>query len=108
MGEWRFLYTKRATKMWYRKKWSMATTTENPNIRISSRSKATLRELAKHEGRAMQTILDAAIENYRRDKFFQELDEDYSRLQGDSKAWQEELAERRLWETTIVDGLNRE
>lgn len=56
----------------------------------------------------MQTVLDEAIEQYRRDRFFRELDEGYSRLQTDYKAWQEELDERRLWDSTVADGLNSE
>ena len=82
----------------------MSTTVENPNIRISAHSKATLRELAKREGKPMQTILDEAIERYRRDTFFRELNESYLRLQADPEAWKEELAERQEWDTTLMDG----
>jgi hypothetical protein len=86
----------------------MGKTAEKPNIRISSQSKATLRELAEHDGRPMQNVLDEAIERYRRDRFFRELDEGYARLQADPEAWQEELDERRLWDSTLADGLDSE
>ena len=86
----------------------MSETLGSPNIRISPQSKATLRELADHEDKPMQTVLDDAIEQYRRDRFFRELDEGYARLQTDDKAWQEELDERRLWDSTVADGLNSE
>lgn len=86
----------------------MSKTAENPNIRISPQSKATLRMLAQHEGKPMQTVLDQAIEQYRRDSFFRELDEGYARLQADPQAWQEELDERQLWDSTLADGLDRE
>ena len=79
---------------------------ESPNIRISAQSKAILRELAEHEGKPMQTVLDAAIEHYRRDRFFRELDEGYAQLQANPRAWQEELDERRLWDSTLADGLD--
>ena len=52
----------------------MSTATDSPHIRISPQSKATLRELAKREGKPMQTVLDEAVEQYRRDKFFRDLD----------------------------------
>jgi len=39
-------------------------TVENPNIRISPRSKAVLRALAKREGKPMQAVLDEAIDRY--------------------------------------------
>ena len=83
----------------------MSTTIENPNIRVSPHSKATLRELAKREGKPMQAVLDQAIEQYRRDMFFRDLNESYVRLQADPGDWKQELAERDAWETTLMDGL---
>ena len=77
---------------------------ENPNIRISRHAKATLRDLSKREGKPMQTVLDEAIEQYRRHKFFEELDASYARLQQDPEAWRQELAERREWDEPLVDG----
>ena len=56
----------------------------------------------------MQAVLDAAIEQYRRDKFFLELDQDYARLQANPEAWQEELAERRLGDASLMDRLDQE
>jgi hypothetical protein len=79
----------------------------SPNIRISQQSKATLRELADREGKPMQAVLDEAIEQYRRERFFRELDEGYARLQVDPQAWNQELGERRLWDSTLADGLER-
>ena len=84
----------------------MSKTAENPNIRISPQSKSTLRKLPEHGGKPMQTVLDEAIEQYRRDRFLRELDEGYVRLQADSAAWREELDERRLWDSTMADGLD--
>ena len=81
---------------------------ENPNIRISPYSKATLRELAKREGTPMQAVLDKAIEQYRRDTFFRDLNESYVRLQAAPEAWKQELAERQEWESTLMDGLTSE
>jgi predicted transcriptional regulator len=78
---------------------------ENPNIRISPHSKATLRELAKREGKPMQAVLDQAVEQYRRETFFRDLNDSYARLQADPEAWKQELAERRQWDSTLLDGL---
>ena len=86
----------------------MSKAAENPNIRISPQSKTTLRELAEQDGTPMQNVLDEAIEQHRRDRFFREANEAYARLQADPKAWQEELDERRLWDTTLADGLDSE
>jgi hypothetical protein len=47
------------------------------------------------------------VENYQsRAVLALELNEAYGRLQADPVAWEEELAERALWETTLADGLD--
>jgi hypothetical protein len=86
----------------------MKTTVENPNIRITPRSKAVLRVLARQEGKPMQAVLDEAIEHYQRDKFLDEVNAAYATLRSDPKAWKEEQAERALWDTTLADGLKDE
>ena len=84
----------------------MKSTGENPNIRITPRSKAVLRALAKQQGKPMQAVLDEAIDHYQRDKFLDEVNAAYSTLRSDPKRWKAELAERALWDKTLVDGLN--
>jgi hypothetical protein len=81
---------------------------ENPNIRISPRSKAVLRTLAKQEGKPMQAILDKAIEHYQRDKFLDEVNAAFATLRSDPKAWKNEQAERALWDKTLIDGIEPE
>ena len=56
----------------------------------------------------MQAVLDEAIERYRRDTFFRDLNESYVRLQSDPEAWKQELAERQEWDGTLLDGLTSE
>ena len=86
----------------------MSKTIENPNIRISAHAKATLRELARHEGKPMQSVLDEAIDHYQRERFLDEANAAYARLKSDPEAWKEELAERELWDGTLADGLEKE
>ena len=81
---------------------------ENPNIRISPHAKATLRALAKQAGKPMQAVLDEAIEHYQREKFMDEVNAAYARLQVDPKTWKEELDERQAWDATLKDGLETE
>lgn len=83
-------------------------TIESPTIRITPQSKAVLRNLAKQEGKPMQAVLDEAIEHYQRDKFLDEVNAAYATLRSDSKAWQEEQAERALWDKTLADGIQSE
>ena len=56
----------------------------------------------------MQTVLDDAIEHYRRDKFLDEVNAAYARLQSDPVAWKGELDERQVFEGTLMDGLENE
>jgi len=86
----------------------MSTTAQSPNIRISPQAKAILRQLAKREGKSMQSVLDDAIERYRRDRFLDEVNAAYAALRSDPKAWKEEQAERALWDRTLADGLKSE
>jgi len=50
----------------------------------------------------------AAAERQRRKEFLQAAEECYARLRKDPKAWQEELEERAVWETTLLDGLEED
>jgi predicted DNA-binding protein len=86
----------------------MKAAAENPNIRITPRSKAVLRALAKQAGKPMQAVLDEAIEHYQRDIFLDAVNAAYATLRNDPKAWKEEQAERAIWDKTITDGIQDE
>lgn len=73
-------------------------------VRIRKETQNILRELATHEGKPMQTILDRAIEEYRRQRFLQEANAAYATLRNNPKAWKAELAERKEWDVTMADG----
>ena len=80
--------------------------TRTPNVRVSVHTHALLRQLAEEEDASMQTILDRAIERYRRDKFVRDANADFAALKRDKKTWKEELKERERWEHTLSDGLD--
>jgi predicted DNA-binding protein len=86
----------------------MKTMAESPNIRITPKSKATLRSLARQQGKSMQAVLDEAVEYYQRDQFLDQVNEAYAAMRRDPKAWKAEQAERALWDTTLADGLTDE
>jgi hypothetical protein len=79
----------------------MSTTT----IRISWETQEVLRSLAAREGTPMQEILEA-IEAYRRKRLLEMGNQAYAALKKDPKGWEQELAERKLWENTLADGLD--
>jgi hypothetical protein len=77
-----------------------------PNVRVSPRTHALLRQMARDAGEPMQAILDQAVERYRRESFLRAANAEFAALRRDPKAWQEELRERQIWEQTLADGLD--
>lgn len=75
-------------------------------VRISKASHQILQELAARQGESMQAVLNKAIEEYRRQRFFEEANAAYAALRKDSKAWKKEEEERALWDATLQDGLD--
>jgi hypothetical protein len=53
----------------------------------------------------MQTVLDKAIESYRRYVFLLQANQAFAALKQNEELWQEELAERGLWDQTMADGV---
>jgi hypothetical protein len=83
----------------------MKSATRTPNVRLSPRAHALLRQIADEEQQSMQAVLDSAIERYRRERFLHAANADFAALKRNPKAWKEELRERGLWEQTLADGL---
>jgi predicted transcriptional regulator len=77
-----------------------------PTVRISEASHQILRELAEQTGQTMTDVLDKALDAYRRKVFFEQLNAGYAELRADPEAWAEHLAERQLWDATLMDGLD--
>ena len=77
-------------------------------VRISDRTRKLLRELAASTGESMQTIVGRAVEDYSRRRFLEEANRAYAELRRNPQAWQEELDERALWDSTLRDGLGDE
>lgn len=73
-------------------------------VRISRETRDTLRNLAASSGESMQTIIDRAIEGYRRQSFMERTNKAYSALRENTEAWGAECQERREWEATLADG----
>jgi predicted transcriptional regulator len=80
----------------------MTTTT----IRISKTTQELLHTLASQDNTSMQTIVEQAVEHYRKQRFLEGLSADFSKLREDNESWQDELQERQLWDATIGDGEN--
>ncbi len=77
-------------------------------VRIGDGAHQTLRELAEQLGASMQTVLEKALEDYRRKCFLEGLSADFAAVRNNPKAWQEEQEERAAWDATLADGLEEE
>jgi predicted transcriptional regulator len=72
-------------------------------VRISKGTRDTLRDLAVKSEESMQTIIDRAVEGYRRQSFIEQANKAYSALRDNPEAWETELQERGEWEATLAD-----
>ena len=81
---------------------------QSVNVRVSSNSYQILKQLAKEEGQTMQSLIDSALEDLRRRKMLEATNLAFAALKADETEWNEEVAERRLWENTLSDGVEKE
>jgi hypothetical protein len=77
-------------------------------VRISERSQKILKELAAGEGKSMQEMLDSIIEERRRKKILEAANTAYAALRSNPAAWEEEIKERKAWDSTLMDGLDED
>jgi hypothetical protein len=80
----------------------MATST----VRISPSTHRALRDLAERERISIQTAVERAVENYRRQRFLEAANRQYAALRTDRVVWEQEAAERAAWDQTLGDGSN--
>lgn len=73
-------------------------------VTLSNTAHETLIKLAETSGETMQMVLDKAIENYRRYVFLTQANQAFASLRQNEELWQEELAEREVWDQTMADG----
>lgn len=73
-------------------------------VRINESAHRALRELAEREHAPLQTVLERAIESYRRDRFLDAVNATYAALRDDPATWTLESEERGEWNITNRDG----
>jgi hypothetical protein len=74
-------------------------------IDISETTHKTLLQLTQSSGDDFVTIIDRAVENYRRYVFLVQADRAFATLRENEELWQDEIAERQAWDMTIADGV---
>jgi hypothetical protein len=77
-----------------------------PTVRVTGKTHHILQELAKQSGQTMTDILDKALDAYRRQVFFEQLNAGYAELRADPKAWAQMEKERKQLDATLPDGLD--
>ncbi len=77
----------------------------NTTVRIGEEAHHLLRSLAKTEKRPMLAILEQALEEYRRRRFLESVNDAYASIRNDDRAWTELAAERGEWDEALLDGL---
>ena len=79
---------------------------QSTTVRISEQTHNRLREMAAQSGEPMQAVLDKALEQYRRQKFWEEMRTAYAAIESDPEAVAAEKKEFALWDATLMDGLD--
>ncbi len=74
-------------------------------VRVEDRVHAALIELAAEERRPIGRVLEAAVERYKKEKFWEGMRADFARLRADPDAWRGYQDEIALWDATSGDGL---
>ena len=75
------------------------------SITIGESAGNILHEISQQEKISIQTVLEKAIENYRRQYVLTQTNKAYAKLRKNPKAWAEEIKERKNWENTLSDDL---
>ncbi len=78
----------------------------NPMVRLSDEAHKNLKRWAAQDGTTLQAALEKAIDEYDRHRFFESADAAYRRLRANPEEWEVEVAERREWEATLIDGID--
>jgi len=74
-------------------------------VRISRSTHELLREISEATGDTMTDIVDHAVREYQRQKFWADYNKAYESVQADSSSWAEFQGEVELWDSTLADGL---
>lgn len=78
---------------------------ESQTVRVSKKTHAALRRMAEKAGSSMAAILEAAVCDYEKNKYWEEFDAGYSALRADPEKWGDFQRELAAWDVTLADGL---
>ncbi len=82
--------------------------TPTTTIRVSSKTRDTLQEMAHESGLPMIQLVEEAVQAYQDRQLLEAINTAYAALREDPIAWAELLEERSEWDVTLGDGLEEE
>jgi homoaconitase/3-isopropylmalate dehydratase large subunit len=74
-------------------------------VRVSTATRDCIAELAAEKGASMASVVDEAVRDYRRKRFFERLNEAVERTRADPEAWADYQAEVAIFDNAAGDGL---
>jgi len=74
-------------------------------VRITKKTHAALRDLAKQRQVPIGELVGQIVTEVQRRELFERTNAAYAALRSDPEAWEQELAERAAWDSTLADGL---
>ena len=74
-------------------------------VRISSKAKDMLQQLAAQTGKKTEEILNDAVDLYRRQFFLNGTNAAFAALRANPDTWADEEEERAAWDATLSDGM---
>jgi hypothetical protein len=75
------------------------------SIRVCKSTHDTPRDLAARSKTSIGAIVDQAVEEFQRKRFWQEYTEGYAKLASQPEAWRGFHEEAGVWETTLADSI---
>jgi C4-type Zn-finger protein len=76
---------------------------QTKSIKVAASTYEVLKETAEKENTTLQGILDKIVKQYKMKKFFEEVNLAYEKMS--SEDWENELAERKEMDITLMDGM---
>lgn len=73
-------------------------------VRIDPESHLRLKRLARAEKASLQAVLEKALRYYEKARFFEQLQDDFARLDADPEAAAQYRAEHAAWDATLAEG----
>lgn len=77
-------------------------------VRVSLKVRNILKDLSRETGEPMASILDEAVENYRRQLILEKANQAYKKLKENQEMWKEEVEERKMWDSMNMDDIEDE